>query len=417
MGALRLVSALSILSAIYADQTLFQRTGPVTSERIYKSCFFWDGAKDSSIMSLSHIGSQAFMLKINLDYLHSGTHQSEFDLRTLDPEGVIFYGDKGDGINWFLLALRDGHPEIQLSNQHCLTAALSGDVLNDGKWRRIMVQSESKSIRLLVDGKPSLVINILPNTGFLENLSTVHISLGKSLINESEFILPLRHRLDACITNWNWLQQNSSWLADKVARNPNIQCPTDIMPGTFFPGGGVVVFQAGSFQNDSESPEDWSLRFEAVIRPSKHTGVVLAILSKTYNLLMQLDIVLKDWQEVFRLKLGDAVLFELPPPSELCNGLKIVLSLSAEMISLKVGNKLRTLQETHDSIASLRSAWIEEEAFVVLGGLPALDTLGYGWYYFQGCMQNLRMQGKSLDMNQALFVHHAILTHSCPASK
>ncbi|XP_059817918.1 sex hormone-binding globulin [Hypanus sabinus] len=368
-------------------------------------------------MSLSQVGIQFPGLQLNLKYLHRVSYQSEFDLRTLDPEGVIFYGDKENGINWFMLALRDGHPEIQLASKHCLTAVSSGQVLNDGKWRRIMVQSGEKTVRLLVDGKPSLILSILPNIGFEENQFTVRITLGKSLINESEFILPLKHRLDACITNWNWLQQNTSLLSQKVAMNPNLQCPMDIMPGTFFPGGGVVAFQAGGFQNDSESPEDWSLRFEAVIRPKKHTGVVLAVLSKTYNLLMQLDIVLKDRQEVFCLKLGDTVLFELPAPNKLCNGHKIVLSLSAEMISLQVVDELRTLQETRNSIATLRSAWIKKEAFVFLGGLPALDTLGHGWYYFQGCMQNLRMQGEPLDMNQALFVHHAILTHSCPASK
>ncbi|XP_051900726.1 sex hormone-binding globulin [Pristis pectinata] len=415
MGPWKLLSALSILSAAYADMSLFHSRARVMSERIHNTCFFWGSAKDPSILSLAQSGNVAILEKTLKTHKH--IYQSEFDLRTLDPEGLVFYGDTEGSVNWFILGLRNGRPEIQLSNQYCQTVVSSGDVLNDGRWRTITVQSDRRNIKLLVDGKPSLIITVLPNIGLEGNLIDMRITMGHLLINESSLLIPLKDRLDACITNWDWLQQNTSWLAKEVASNPNIQCPTNIMPGTFFPGMGTATFKTSGFQNDSESQEDWSLRFEALIRPSKHSGVVLAILSQTYIPLLQLDFVQKNRQEQFRLKLGGSTLVQLPGPSLLCEGQRVTISLSASKVSLHIGGQSRSRPVTQDTIATLRTAWFDGEALLFLGGLPALDTLGYDWFYFQGCMQELKVQGVSVDLNQAFFVHEAISTHSCPAVK
>lgn len=420
MGPFQLLLALSSLAAACADLELFQRQGMVASERIHNSCFYWTSTKDPSILSLAQSGSVANFektLTMHRDGRDRQTQQSEFDLRTLDPEGVVFYGDTEGGLNWFILALRAGRPEIQLSNQYCHTVVSSGDNLSDGRWRRITVQSERNNIKLLVDGRPSLTITVLPNIGLEGKLINLRITVGNLLINESSLLIPLKHQLDACITNWDWLQQNTSWLAKKVASNPNIQCPTNIMPGTFFPGTGMVVFKTSGFQSDSELPEDWSLRFEAVIRPSKHSGLVLAVLSHTYRPLLRLDFVLENRQEQFRLKLGGSTLLQLPGPSRLCEGQRITLGLSASEVSLHIGSQHATQPITQDTIATLHTAWFDGEALLFLGGLPALDTLGYDWFYFQGCMHELRVQGVSVDLNQAFFVHDGISTHSCPAQQ
>uniref|UniRef100_A0A2K6T922 Sex hormone-binding globulin n=1 Tax=Saimiri boliviensis boliviensis TaxID=39432 RepID=A0A2K6T922_SAIBB len=61
---------------------------------------------------------------------------SSFEIRTWDPEGVIFYGDTNPKDDWFMLGLRDGRPEIQLHNPWAQLTVGAGPRLDDGKWHQ-----------------------------------------------------------------------------------------------------------------------------------------------------------------------------------------------------------------------------------------------------------------------------------------
>uniref|UniRef100_A0A8C0NHL3 Sex hormone-binding globulin n=2 Tax=Canis lupus familiaris TaxID=9615 RepID=A0A8C0NHL3_CANLF len=61
---------------------------------------------------------------------------SSFELRTWDPEGVIFYGDTNSKDDWFVLGLRDGRPEIQLHNHLAQLTVGAGPRLDDGTWHQ-----------------------------------------------------------------------------------------------------------------------------------------------------------------------------------------------------------------------------------------------------------------------------------------
>ncbi|XP_069776186.1 sex hormone-binding globulin [Narcine bancroftii] len=410
MDLLKTMSALSILSAVSADLKLFQRPGPIRSEKIFNTCFFWNTDNNPRFLSLAH---KSLNFSKTLEGLVKNSQKSEFDLRTFDPEGLIFYGDIKE--NWFILALRNGSPEIQISNQYCHMMVTSSETINNGKWRRIIVKSEKNNIKLLLDGRPILKITMLPNIGLEGTTKRMRIALGHAFINTSSFIVPLKDRLDGCITNWNWMQQNTTWLEKKLASNPNMQCPTNITPGTFFQGAGMAVFESSGFHNNSDSQVDWTLRFEATIRPVKHSGAVLAILSQAYKPLLRLDFVEWTRQEQFRLRFGGDPVLQLQGPNRLCSGQRLTLAISREEATLRVGDQQETWPLAKDTFTPLIEAWFKKEAKIFLGGLPVLTILGFDWFNFAGCMQDMRLQGMAVDLNQAMFVHDSISTHSCPA--
>lgn len=63
--------------------------------------------------------------------------KSQFELRTFDPEGILFFGDIGGEHNWFLLALRKHYLEIQFPNDLSQTAITGGPVISDGEWKQV----------------------------------------------------------------------------------------------------------------------------------------------------------------------------------------------------------------------------------------------------------------------------------------
>ncbi|PNI36885.1 SHBG isoform 20, partial [Pan troglodytes] len=81
---------------------------------------------------------------------------SSFEVRTWDPEGVIFYGDTNPKDDWFMLGLRDGRPEIQLHNHWAQLTVGAGPRLDDGRWHQVEVKMEGDSVLLKVDGEEVL---------------------------------------------------------------------------------------------------------------------------------------------------------------------------------------------------------------------------------------------------------------------
>ncbi|XP_078389889.1 sex hormone-binding globulin [Cetorhinus maximus] len=413
-----LVALLSLHTMASGDLSWYQGAGNLQAEKIFNPCLFWSSDGNPAFLSLAQSWEKPIPSEVVSVHLEKVSRfESEFDLRTYDPEGVVFYGDSNAGNNWFILALRNGRPEIQIKNEHCRLTVSSGDILNDGKWRKIAVRSQENEIKLTVNQKVALAIRIFPSVGLDGNLINMRIAIGGLLINESSLLMPLKHPLDACMANWNWLQQNTSWLVKKVANNPNLQCPTDIMPGSFFPGVGMAVFKCSELLNKSESPTGWVLRFEVVIRPRKHSGLVMALLSGAHNCLLKLQFSLQDRHEHFKLVLGSTTLISLAGPTRLCDGQRVNITISESEATLQVGYQHGRHTVDASDFAALNTSWFRKDVLLFLGGLPALKHLGHDSLPFSGCLEDIRLQGEPVDFNQAWFKHNSISSHSCPAPK
>uniref|UniRef100_A0A452UQ84 Sex hormone-binding globulin n=1 Tax=Ursus maritimus TaxID=29073 RepID=A0A452UQ84_URSMA len=75
---------------------------------------------------------------MTFDFTKIRKSSSSFELRTWDPEGVIFYGDTNPKDDWFVLGLRDGRSEIQLHNQMAQLTVGAGPRLDDGRWHQLV---------------------------------------------------------------------------------------------------------------------------------------------------------------------------------------------------------------------------------------------------------------------------------------
>ncbi|XP_078056873.1 vitamin K-dependent protein S-like [Mustelus asterias] len=244
----------------------------------------------------------------------------------------------------------------------------------------------------------------------------MRIAMGGLLINESSLLRPLKHPLDACITNWNWLHQNTSWIMDKVAQNPNLQCPDKIMPGSFFSGTGMAVFRCSDIHNDTD-PQSWSLSFSVLIRPRKHSGQVMALLTGDHDPLVKLHFTQQDRHENFKLILGATTLIDIRGPSRLCNGQILNITITESEATLQIGDQSGHQSVDATAFAALKTSWFKKDTLLFLGSLPALDKLGDGWFYYWGCMQDIRIQGTQIDFNQAYFKDDGVSAHNCPAPK
>lgn len=62
---------------------------------------------------------------------------AEFDFRTYDPEGVIFFAGGHLNSSWIVLAMHHGKLELQLKYGSVSRVTSSGPVVNDGQWRKV----------------------------------------------------------------------------------------------------------------------------------------------------------------------------------------------------------------------------------------------------------------------------------------
>ena len=64
---------------------------------------------------------------------------AEFDFRTFDPEGVLFFAGGHRDSTWIVLGLRAGRLELQLRYQGVGRVTSSGPIINHGSWQTVSV--------------------------------------------------------------------------------------------------------------------------------------------------------------------------------------------------------------------------------------------------------------------------------------
>lgn len=64
---------------------------------------------------------------------------AEFDFRTFDPEGVLFFAGGPQNGTWIVLGLRAGRLELQLRYRGIGRVTSSGPVVSHGMWQTVSV--------------------------------------------------------------------------------------------------------------------------------------------------------------------------------------------------------------------------------------------------------------------------------------
>ncbi|KGL85287.1 Vitamin K-dependent protein S, partial [Tinamus guttatus] len=338
---------------------------------------------------------------------------AEFDFRTYDAEGVILYAESHDNTAWILLALRDGKIEIQFKNEFGTKVTSGGKAINDGLWHIISVEELEHSISVKIAKEAVMNINS-PGTlfkqshGFLE--TKVYIAgfprkVGNSLIKQ------INPRLDGCIRAWNLMNQGHSGVKEVIQEKQSKHCLVTVGRGSFYPGTGMAKFHIN--YNHPDSAEDWLINVTMTLRPSADTGVLLALVSseRVPLALAIVDSNSSDTQEII-VTIGNITVARLES-KKLCTPKKVLVELLVTKQQLELSVDSHTDRSNSEQLSVLHEAMLGN-IVTYLGGLPDVPlgaTLVTAFY--NGCME-VKVNNRQLDLDEAIFKHNDIRSHSCP---
>ncbi|XP_020830482.1 vitamin K-dependent protein S isoform X3 [Phascolarctos cinereus] len=343
---------------------------------------------------------------------------AEFDFRTYDSEGVILYAESLDHSAWFLLALRDGRIEIQFKNEHGAKVTSGGKIINDGLWNIVSVEELENSISVKIAKEAVMNINspshlFKPTNGFLE--TKVYFA-GLPRTMENGLMKLINPRLDGCIRGWNLMNQGASGVKEIIQEKQNKHCLVSVEKGSYYPGSGVAQFDID--YNNVLNAEGWQINVTLDIRPSTGTGVMLALVSgDTVPLALSLvDSSSSELQDVL-VTIENTIVSRMEA-KRLCTheNSKVELRVLRGLLELTNGFKGEETiyhEDLKTKLAVLDKAMMGKIA-TYLGGIkdvPVNATLVNVFY--NGCM-DVKINGKELDLDEAVFKQNDIRSHSCP---
>lgn len=332
---------------------------------------------------------------------------AEFDLRTFDPEGVIFFAGGHLNSSWIVLAMHHGKLELQLRYGAVSRVTSSGPVVNDGQWRKISVEEQGRSLVIKIDREAVMKIAVNGDLFTLKKgMHELNLTVGGVPFKEDSLINQVNPRFDGCMREWRWLTGEDTSIQETIRSNDNMQCFSTENPGTYYPGTGFALFNI--------TYESQSLSIQLTLRPASTVGVLLALV---YQDSVPLSISLSDyhrdnqeWREYVLVSVGDVIVASAP--AFLCDAEvhEVNVTVSGNLTILEVdgqpGQSHTTPgQETVD--LSLPST-------TFIGGLPdvpLVSTLVSSFY--RGCME-VTINGLALDLDEAFHKHNDIRSHSCP---
>ncbi|KAG7265934.1 hypothetical protein CRUP_036127 [Coryphaenoides rupestris] len=323
--------------------------------------------------------------------------KSTFEFRTFDPEGVVFYGDNKCGAEWFVLSLHDGVPEMQIYKADVLISVTGGPRLDDGRWHLMEVSTEGKFVLLEVDGSKALMVGL--HSATIEEVLTgqLRLALGGILIDHSKLLVPFRPEMDGCVRHGSWLNLSTAWEMEQEGTELR-PCVESIRRGSFFPGSGFAVFNTSA------------LGFEGLDEPAgascwrQDLGELDGTASGGINKAAEPKALLLATIGLFY---GSSIFM-----TELDS--KTMLALTVHERSLRVS--LPQGSEVHLEIPGefLHTWSMWRGGQLAVGGLLGEGTVGSN--FLTGCLENIIVQGKRLDLDLA-DKDASISSHSCPASR
>uniref|UniRef100_A0A8D3DXJ3 Protein S n=1 Tax=Scophthalmus maximus TaxID=52904 RepID=A0A8D3DXJ3_SCOMX len=331
---------------------------------------------------------------------------AEFDFRTWDPEGVIFFAGGHLNSSWIVLAMHHGRLELQLKYGTVSRVTSSGPIVSDGQWRKISVEEQGRSLVIKIDREAVMKIAVNGDLFTLKKgMHELNLTVGGVPFREDGLINQVNPRLDGCMKEWRWLTGEDTSIQETIRSNDNMQCFGTENPGAYFPGTGFALFNI--------SCESQNLSVQLNLRPTSAIGVLFALV---YQDRVPLSIALADyhpgtdeWRDFVLVSTGDAIIASSPAP--LCDGesheIQVVISGNQTML-------LVDGQPGRSEDAEVPTALLTQSS-TFIGGLPDDVSLVSSLVSapYSGCME-VSVNGQSLDLDQAIHKHNDIRSHSCP---
>ncbi|XP_053563655.1 growth arrest-specific protein 6 isoform X2 [Bombina bombina] len=352
---------------------------------------------------------------------------AEFDFRTFDPEGVLFFAGGHQDSSWIVLALRNGKLELQLKYNGIGRVTSSGPTINHGMWQTISVEELERNLIIKVNKDAVMKIAVSGDLFTLDKgLYQLNLTVGGIPFKSSELIQSMNPRLDGCMRGWNWLNGEDTSIQEAVRMTEKMQCFLVAGRGSFYPGKGFAHFNIDYTyaSNEEESEKDWRVEVSAEITPATDTGVIFALVSEEKT--VPLSLALVDYHSTSKIKrqfvilsVESLVVYRMEVNA--CEGEHSVeVSVSKDQMLLTFDG-VAGQQEVHGSelklIFSILNVYMQKGVKTYVGGLPdvAVTTTPVTAFY-HGCM-TMRILQKQLDLDDAVHKHNDITSHSCPPIK
>ncbi|XP_019340528.1 growth arrest-specific protein 6 isoform X2 [Alligator mississippiensis] len=350
---------------------------------------------------------------------------AEFDFRTFDPEGVLFFAGGHQDSTWIVLGVRKGRLELQLKYNGIGRVTSSGPVINHGMWQTISVEELERSLVIKVNKDAVMKIAVSGDLfTFDKGLYQLNLTVGGIPFKTKDLIQPINPRLDGCIRAWNWLNGEDTTIQETIKMNKKMQCFSVAGQGSFYPGSGFALFNFSYMQPPAgnETERNWKIQVNAIIRPATDTGVLFALVSAEES--VPLSLALIDYHSTKKLKQQFIILaMETTVVSRLAINVcddkehSVDVSINKDQLSFAVdgiaGESEFSHSQLEDSLAVLES-YLQSSVKTYVGGLPAVPVTSTPvTAFFHGCM-TVKMNDKALDLDEALYKHSDITSHSCP---
>uniref|UniRef100_A0A3Q2P8N8 Growth arrest specific 6 n=1 Tax=Fundulus heteroclitus TaxID=8078 RepID=A0A3Q2P8N8_FUNHE len=336
--------------------------------------------------------------------VHTG-FSAEFDLRTYDNEGVIFFAGGHLNSSWIVLAVHQGRLELQLKYGPVSRVTSSGPLVNDGQWRKISVEEQGRSLVIKIDREAVMKIAVNGDLFTLKKgVHELNLTVGGVPFKVDGLVNQINPRLDGCMKEWRWLTGEDTSIQETIQSNDNMQCFSSEVPGAYYPGAGFALFNI--------SYESKNLSIQMTLRPLSGVGVLFALVHQDK---VPLSIALSDynpatdeWRDFILVSVGDVVIAS--SPAALCDGEShnVQVTITGNQTLLLVdGQPGRSEESEHTTDVFSQSS-------TFIGGLPdvsLVSTLVSAPY--SGCME-VAVNGQALDLDKAISKHNNIRSHSCP---
>ncbi|XP_029387781.1 growth arrest-specific protein 6 [Mus pahari] len=388
-------------------------------------CVPFSMAKSVKSLYLGRMFSGTPVIRLRFKRLQPTRLLAEFDFRTFDPEGVLFFAGGRSDSTWIVLGLRAGRLELQLRYNGVGRITSSGPTINHGMWQTISVEELERNLVIKVNKDAVMKIAVAGEL-FQQERGLYHLNLtvGGIPFKESELVQPINPRLDGCMRSWNWLNGEDSAIQETVKANTKMQCFSVTERGSFFPGNGFATYRLNYTRTslDVGTETTWEVQVVARIRPATDTGVLLALVGD--DDVVPLSVALVDYHSTKKLKKQLVVLavedvalalMEIKVCDSQEHTVTVTLregEATLEVDGTKGQSEVSTaqLQERLDTLKT----HLQGSVRTYVGGLPEVSVISAPvTAFYRGCM-TLEVNGKILDLDTASYKHSDITSHSCP---
>ncbi|XP_074155701.1 growth arrest-specific protein 6 isoform X2 [Sminthopsis crassicaudata] len=379
-------------------------------------CISFDVAKSVKSLYLGRMSNGAPVIRLRFKRLQPTRVVAEFDFRTFDPEGIIFFAGGRQDNTWIILALRAGRLELQLKYNGIGRVTSSGPVINHGMWQTISVEEVERNLVIKVNSDAVMKIAVSGELFQLyRGLYQLNLTVGGIPFKDKYLIHPINPRLDGCMRSWNWLDGDDTTIQDIVKTNSRMQCFSVMSRGSFYPGSGFAYFSLNYTQpaNGDEIQRTWGIQITAEIRPATDTGVKLKKqVSVSTNFSNNGKLV------VLAIEHVPMTFMEI----KVCDGQDhlVEVRIKEGEIALTVDGTKGQMEvspfQLNERLSALKK-YTQSSLKTYAGGLPDVPVMSAPvTAFYHGCM-TLMVNQKTLDLDEAMYKHGDITSHSCPPTE